>query len=248
LLSALLGAACGGQADRQSLDPGAASDGAGAAAARPAGNGEPSVEHTPVEPAQPVAAQPARPLEVVPERPGDDPEPPREPAEPVPTEPIPTEPDDDPEPPAEPPTSTDPPSPISIEGCTEIGGYDRVALHQRDATSGICADFVLRSPSDDAPLLPNLTLPVGWEVDHMSAYACTPDGVAVSGSAATHFSRADGSVAFTGNTGGLPRQAQVDVSLSTPLTDPPVPDNQLILTQSLRANDVNLSGGCVPRG
>lgn len=125
-----------------------------------------------------------------------------------------------------------------------MGGYDRVFIFQRDASTGICTDFVLVSPDDDAPAQPNLSLPERWAVEDMSSFDCTLDGSLVSGSTPTFFTRADGNIAFGGSEGGLPLHVQLDVVLSLPAEDVGTPANQLILRQRLEAEDIALLGGC----
>jgi hypothetical protein len=140
------------------------------------------------------------------------------------------------------------PSPIVIEGCSVIGGYDRVFIFQRDGASGICTDFGLVTPADEAdPIvfaLTNLLLPMRWTVEHMSAFECDAEGNAVSGAAHTHFMRADGAVDFADLQGGLPSRVRLDVVLSAPAGDTGAAAQQVIPEQRIVAVDIDLLAGC----
>jgi hypothetical protein len=213
--------ACGGRADQGSMAPAAVEADRTMAV-------DPTPSATEPSPGEGESSPPA-PTPPAPETIGDATPPPRErPARPQPA-------------PESPPTQ---PESISIEGCREVGGYDRVFIFQRDASTGICTDFWLVSPDDDATPQPNLSLPERWAVEDMSSFGCTLDGSPVSDSTRTYFTRADGNISFSGNEGALPLHVQLDVVLSSPAEDMGTPASELISRQRLEAEDIELLGGC----
>lgn len=136
-------------------------------------------------------------------------------------------------------------SAISVAGCTYIGGYDRVSLHQRDGSTEICTDLRLVADEDMGVKPQGLELPSGWSVEEMGSYACASDGSAPEAVTPTAFTEAVGTVSFGGGVGGLPRYVWLDVSMSTPDPELPLDPDQVILGQRLFSNDsIDVTGGC----
>ena len=169
-------------------------------------------------------------------------------------EPSPEVSDDTPLLPSEPPPSESPPvvdapsepSPIDVQGCGVPGGYDRVFILQRDAASGICTDFVLRTADTDDPLMPGLSLPPRWTAEDMMSFACAPEGSMDTGVTPTYFTNVQGTVTFTGSPFlSIPARVRVHVVLDTPADDAGTASEQLISQQTIDAEDLDLENGCL---
>jgi hypothetical protein len=153
-----------------------------------------------------------------------------------------------PEPPDMPAANPEPtePSSILIESCTQIGGYDRVFVFQRDAATSVCTFVGLVSPVDREARfdLTSVSLPERWTVENMEAFACTPEGEAVSGAALTYYTSAVGSIGFAGGQGGMPARMKLDVVLRVPDETVGTPANEMIAEQRIVAEDLEVLGSC----
>jgi hypothetical protein len=135
-------------------------------------------------------------------------------------------------------------SPYSFEGCTQIGGYDRVMLQQSDRFQGTCTRITLVNDYE-AAASPELTLPEGWAVEDLSAYRCTPDGMPLDDVGATSYSRATGSIDFGGAIGGIPVYVWPRVRLSEPLGDGLLAPDQIVPDHDFSSDDfISVAGGC----
>ncbi len=142
-----------------------------------------------------------------------------------------------------------------VTGCTLLDDRINISILQHDATTGICTHLSLRSEctragcDEDAwsGALPLLSLPVGWHVETMLAYACTPERQVSNDQAPSLFTQAEGQVKFTGtvagNVSGMPAYATLDVWLGEPQSEPAA--EPLIASQSIRASTIQLSPECV---
>ncbi|HTV18038.1 MAG TPA: hypothetical protein VMG12_05190 [Polyangiaceae bacterium] len=251
VVAASLVGACGGSAGDGSGDGSGRADEASDGTSPPSGSGSSSNEASSQAPrpsadepsSSPTPAPPTS-ADVTP-APADTPPTPAPPADSPPASDLPGS-DPLPSPTPEP----DPePSPISIEGCVYIGAYDRVFIFQRDAASGVCTDLGLVTV-DDSPSpfdLANLALPLRWTIEDMSAFSCTPDGNPMSGTTATEFTMASGSIAFDPANGGLPSRVTLDVTILGAAADAELAPDPLIASQRIRADELELKGSCSSR-
>lgn len=146
------------------------------------------------------------------------------------------------------PHAVEPIETFFTEGCYYVGGYDRVFVYQRDAMANVCSELVLIADDEASPFdLTNLTVPAPWTVETMTAYACTPEGMAVNGATPTHYTRATGSVTFAAAQGGWPPSISVDVLISVPAADAGTLSEQLIMDRRIVALNLDLAGGCSGR-
>ncbi len=136
------------------------------------------------------------------------------------------------------------PSSIFIESCTQIGGYDRVLVFQRDAATSVCTFFGLVSPADGESDfdLSSVSLPERWTVENMEATVCELG--AESDAALTYFTSASGSIAFAPGQGGLPARMRLDVVLRLPDEAAGTPSNEMIAEQRIVAEDLAVLGSC----
>ncbi len=105
------------------------------------------------------------------------------------------------------------PDPTTSEACRLVFGQERIAFHGRDDAAKGCVDLILIRVTDGGVVHPDVALPPGWGIGHLSTYPCGNPTEVVIDEEAQPIAQVTGSIGMQVDAMGLSTSLDLDFEL-----------------------------------